>query len=208
MLIHVNKNNIDKLSVFMDEYFHQRYIVFIERLKWSIESKNYKEIDEYDTHNTEYLIYMHPEYGVCGGIRFNPTTKPYMLSHTFSYLIEKETKIPRTKKIWESSRFFLNMPSDKSEFLKKATKELFLGMIRFGFKKKLDSIITVTDLRIERILRASGWHLNRLSNPQRCKKDQNLISVAGTLEISNFFYNNIIEKSNIKNFNIFSIKSI
>ncbi|MDP3532580.1 MAG: acyl-homoserine-lactone synthase [Alphaproteobacteria bacterium] len=206
MLIHVNKNNIDKLSVFMDEYFHQRYLVFIERLQWSIASENFKEIDEYDTKNTEYLIYIHPKHGVCGGLRFNPTNKPYMLSNVFSYLVDNIENLPKSKNVWEASRFFLNVSSDKNEFIKKATKEIFLGALELGFKKKLNALIIVADLRIERIIRASGWHFNRLSGPKNCKDDPNLTSIAGTLEISKFFYKNIIEKSKIEGFNTFYSK--
>ena len=206
MIVYVNKKNYKYLSKIMDFYFNQRHKVFVERLKWSVKSENFREIDEYDTNSTEYLIYIHPIYGVCGGVRLNPTMKPYMLSNTFSYLFEDNTLIPRKKEIWESSRFFLNMPPDNEQLIKHATKELFLAMLEFGLKKKLSFIITVTDLRIERILKHSGWFLNRLSMPLKCKDDPHLTSIAGQLEISEYWYNNI--KKNIPyNPNvIFSVK--
>ena len=58
---------------------------------------------------------------------------------------------------------------------------LLLGMIEFGLSRRLTDIVTVTDARMERILRRAGWPLRRLGNP--CNLG-NTLAVAGYLEIS------------------------
>jgi len=54
-------------------------------------------------------------------------------------------------------------------------------MIEFGLSRRLTDIVTVTDARMERILRRAGWPLRRLGNP--CDLG-NTLAVAGYLEIS------------------------
>lgn len=54
-------------------------------------------------------------------------------------------------------------------------------MIEFGLSRRLTDIVTVTDARMERILRRAGWPLRRLGSPRRLG---NALAVAGCLEIS------------------------
>jgi acyl homoserine lactone synthase len=54
-------------------------------------------------------------------------------------------------------------------------------MIEFGLSRRLTDIVTVTDARMERILRRAGWPLRRLGNPHNLG---NTLAVAGYLEIS------------------------
>jgi N-acyl-L-homoserine lactone synthetase len=44
-----------------------------------------------------------------------------------------------------------------------APYELFAGMIEFGLSRQLTDIVSVTDARMERILRRAGWPLRRMS---------------------------------------------
>ncbi|MDE2167569.1 MAG: hypothetical protein KGJ66_14685 [Alphaproteobacteria bacterium] len=46
-----------------------------------------------------------------------------------------------------------------------ATFELFAGMIEFGLSRRLTDIVTVTDARMEPILRRTGWPLRRIADP-------------------------------------------
>lgn len=65
--------------------------------------------------------------------------------------------------------------------LAQATYELFAGMIEFGLAKDLTRIVTVTDTRMERILRLATWPLSRIGEPKCVGKTE---AVAGFLEIS------------------------
>src|SRR5216683_1278657 len=59
--------------------------------------------------------------------------------------------------------------------------ELFAGMIEFGLSQQLSDIVTVTDARMERILRRAGWPLRRIGEP---RKLGSTLAVAGYLDVS------------------------
>lgn len=106
-----------------------------------------------------------------------------MLRDTFPILLDGEPA-PRSERIWESSRFALDVPSDApkaSGGLAAATYELFAGMIEFGLSIELTEIVTVTDARLERILRRAGWPLRRIG---KARPLGNTTAVAGYLEVS------------------------
>jgi acyl homoserine lactone synthase len=54
-------------------------------------------------------------------------------------------------------------------------------VIEFGLSRRLTDIVTVTDARMERVLRRAGWILRRMGEPCRLG---NTLAVAGYLEIS------------------------
>jgi N-acyl-L-homoserine lactone synthetase len=55
-------------------------------------------------------------------------------------------------------------------------------MIEFGLSRHLTEIVTVTDARMERILRRAGWILQRIAEPRALGST---LAVAGYLEVSN-----------------------
>jgi acyl homoserine lactone synthase len=91
---------------------------------------------------------------------------------------------PISPAIWESSRFALDLPPDTPKAthgLATATYELFASMIEFGLSRQLTEIVTVTDARMERILRRAGWPLRRIGKPRPLGST---VAVAGYLEVS------------------------
>ena len=54
-------------------------------------------------------------------------------------------------------------------------------MIEWGQQRDLQAIATVTDLRMERILRRAGWRLDRLGTPRQIGTTK---AVAGLLPIT------------------------
>jgi acyl homoserine lactone synthase len=105
-----------------------------------------------------------------------------MLRNTFPVLLDG-APAPISPAIWESSRFALDLLPDtpKAHGLATATYELFAGMIEFGLSRQLSEIVTVTDARMERILRRAGWSLRRIGKPRALGST---LAVAGYLEVS------------------------
>ncbi|GAH40617.1 unnamed protein product, partial [marine sediment metagenome] len=62
-----------------------------------------------------------------------------------------------------------------------ATFLLFAAMIEWGQQNDLQAIATVTDLRMERILRRAGWRLDRLGEPRQIGATK---AVAGLLPVT------------------------
>ena len=106
-----------------------------------------------------------------------------MLADTFPVLLDGHAA-PKATRIWESSRFCVDTKSGAASAengLREATYLLFAAMIEWGQQRDLQAIATVTDLRMERILRRAGWHLDRLGEPRQIGATK---AVAGLLPIT------------------------
>lgn len=160
-----------------------RLRVFGQRLDWDVQISGDMEIDEFDALHPAYLIQRGSDGSIQGCVRMLPSTGPIMLRETFPILMDG-AQAPNSPHIWESSRFALDLPSDGAKTtrgLATATYELFAGMIEFGLSRQLTDIVTVTDARMERILRRATWPLRRIGKPHAIG---NTLAVAGYLETS------------------------
>jgi acyl homoserine lactone synthase len=160
-----------------------RLRVFGQRLDWDVQISGDMEIDEFDALHPAYLIQRASDNSIQGCVRMLPSTGPTMLRDTFPLLMDG-APVPASPTIWESSRFALDLRSGETKTtrgLATATYELFAGMIEFGLSRQLTDIVTVTDARMERILRRAGWPLLRIGKPHALG---NTLAVAGYLETS------------------------
>jgi len=175
----------DYYGDFVDEIteMHRlRYRVFKDRLDWDVEVCGGMEVDRFDALHPAYLIHRANDGRVQGCVRLLPSSGPTMLRDAFPVLLDGK-EAPSSTSVWESSRFALDIHHDapKVHGLATATYELFAGMIEFGLSRQLTDIVTVTDARMERILRRAGWPLRRLSEPRELGST---LAVAGYLEVS------------------------
>ncbi|MFB9266591.1 acyl-homoserine-lactone synthase [Bradyrhizobium erythrophlei] len=163
---------------------HQlRYRVFRVRMDWDVQRSGDMEIDDFDALHPAYLAQVSESGHVQGCVRLLPSLGPNMLRDTFPALLDGQPA-PASPVIWESSRFAVDVASDAEKGkhgIARATYELFAGMIEFGVSRRLTDIVTVTDIRMERILRRVGWHLRRIGDP---RKIGNTFAVAGYLAVS------------------------
>ena len=163
---------------------HQlRHRVFKKRLDWDVHISGDMEIDDFDALHPAYLTQVADDGRIQGSVRLLPSVGPTMLRDTFPALLAGQTA-PSSPSIWECSRFAVDVPTDapKGEHgIARATYELLAGVIEFGLSRRLTDIVTVTDARMERVLRRAGWILRRMGEPCRLG---NTLAVAGYLEIS------------------------
>lgn len=160
-----------------------RYRIFKERLGWDVEVSGDMEVDEFDACHPVYLLQKGDDGRLQGCVRLLPTTGSTMLRDTFPALLGGEAA-PASDAIWESSRFGLDLAASYSESpagVARATYELFAGVLEFGLSRCLTDIVTVTDGRMERILRRARWPLRRLGEPGAIG---GTLAIAGYLEIS------------------------
>lgn len=170
---------LDELS----EMHRLRYRIFKQRLEWEVQAAGDMEIDEFDALTPSYLLQRSADGVVTGCVRLLPTTGPTMLSEIFRPLLEG-VDAPASPLVWESSRFGLEPDHAgplASQGIAKATYELFAGMIEFGMSRGLSDIVTVTDVRMERVLRRASWPLRRLGQPKAFGRS---LAVAGYLSVS------------------------
>ncbi|MFH0299943.1 acyl-homoserine-lactone synthase [Bradyrhizobium sp. 31Argb] len=150
------------------EMFRLRRRVFKDRLGWTVSVSGDFEIDIYDTLDPTYLLAISEQGTVLGCVRLLPTTGPNMLSDTFAVLLGCKDA-PRSEHVLESSRFCVDTeraPQIGHAGVNRATFALFAAMLETMRARGARSIVTVTDTRMERILRRAGWPLERLAPPQ------------------------------------------
>jgi N-acyl-L-homoserine lactone synthetase len=167
----------------LTEMYRLRRRVFKDRLDWAVSVSDDLELDVYDALNPSYLLVMSGEGNLVGGVRLLPTTGPTMLVDTFPALLGGQVA-PHSEKILESSRFCVDtrLASELAENgLNRATFILFAAMIEGARAVHAESIVTVTDMRMERILRRAGWPLERIAPPQRLGQT---MALAGYLHAS------------------------
>ncbi|NGO52984.1 acyl-homoserine-lactone synthase [Allomesorhizobium camelthorni] len=167
----------------LHEMHRLRYRVFKERLDWDVRTNGGCEIDSFDALKPHYLILRGSDGRVDGCLRLLSSTGPTMLRDTFPVLLEGKTA-PAEPGVWESSRFALDLPPSAPKVvggIAVGTYQLFAGMIEFGLSRCLGRIVTVTDLRMESILRRAGWPLARIGEPHTIGTTR---AVAGYLDAS------------------------
>ena len=167
----------------LNAYFRIRKSILIDQKGWNLKSENGLETDQFDHDQAHYLLLVSKDQGqIYGGVRLIPTTAPNLTMDIFPHLIAVDKGFSGCDRIWESSRFVIDTSALKLEkgFIKEATITLFIGMIEYGLHNNLQSILTMTEIRLERILRMCQWPLQRLGEVE---KVGNTFAVAGLLEI-------------------------
>jgi acyl homoserine lactone synthase len=160
-----------------------RYRVFKERLGWDVETSGDLEIDEFDSLGPAYLLLRAADGRLLGCVRFLPSSGPTMLGEAFPALLPNGP-IAGADDVWESSRFALDLHQDAgqgAQGIAAPTYELLAGMVEFGLARSLSKILTVTDVRMERILQRANWPLERLGPARQIGKT---MAVAGYLPVS------------------------
>lgn len=181
MLCLISPDRFQEFSQELDDMHRLRHRVFKQRLEWDVTSHDEMERDEYDGFNPTYLLARGNDGAITGCIRLLPTQGPNMLRDTFPQLLDGK-EAPEGERTWECSRFALDINhGNHGRAISKSTAMLFAGMLEFGLSRGLTDIVVVTDLRIERILKRSGWTMERLGTPQTVG---NTTAIAGRLRIN------------------------
>ena len=155
---------------------HQlRRTVFSERLGWSVTVVNGLELDQFDLPEAHYLVHYAPDGRVNACTRLLPTTGPYLLADVFSDLVDGEP--PRAPDIWESTRFC----ADQATAPANIAAILMAGMLEFGLSAGLRAYVSVSDIRMEPIMRRAGWNPVRLGGTSATGTDT---AAAEWLEVS------------------------
>ena len=157
--------------------------VFKDRLDWDVVVSGDMEIDSYDAEDAAYLLVVADGREVVGHVRLLPTLGPNMLADTFPFLVD-DSEAPRGAAIVESSRFCIDtsrVTDVTGNGTRRATMLLFASILEWCLAHGQHTLATVTDTRMERILRRSGWPMQRLGAPRRIGSTD---AVAGLLPIT------------------------
>lgn len=154
--------------------------VFSDRLGWDVNVDAGHESDEFDALRPTYILAISSSGRLAGAARLLPALGPTMVADVFPSLLP-DGRLNAHSTMVESSRFCIDtsLVEGRGEGLAhEATLSMFAGIIEWCLVNNFTEIVTVTDLRFERILAQVGWPLQRLASPQKIGVT---MAVAGTL---------------------------
>ncbi|SFB59972.1 acyl homoserine lactone synthase [Rhizobium sp. NFR07] len=143
--------------------------VFSGRLGWSVTVADGIEADAFDCFSPTYILAVLDTGVLAGCARLLPATGPTMLETVFSQLLPP-TGLPAHQGMVESSRFCVDTSitaSEPGQTFSEATLTLLAAILEWCLYHHYTQIVTVTDLRFERILSRVGWRFDRLAAPCR-----------------------------------------
>ncbi|URK86327.1 GNAT family N-acetyltransferase (plasmid) [Rhizobium sp. RCAM05350] len=161
-------------------HYQLRARVFADRLGWEVDVAAGCESDGFDALRPTYVLAITETGQLAGCARLLPTLGPTMAADVFPSLLP-DGQLNGHAAMIESSRFCVDTALAEGRgdgSIHEATLTMFAGIIEWCFMNGYTEIVTVTDLRSERILARVGWPLQRLGEP---KKIGVTMAVAGTL---------------------------
>ena len=161
----------------LDEMYCLRARIFSDKLGWDVQVEDGREIDVFDSlPGTAYLLYRAEDGSLKGCARLLTTTGPNMLRDVFPVLLDGAPP-PRAPRMWESTRFAVEDDDVSNAGLSRGTRELLIGMTEVAQAYGLERVISVCDIRVERVLKQAGLRTDRIGKPVRIG---NVVAVAGS----------------------------
>jgi N-acyl-L-homoserine lactone synthetase len=161
----VTKANAYKHSRLLSSFYRLRYEVFVERLGWELDCAEGDERDQFDDEDATYLLLPNRQGETVAGARLIAMDRPGLLNSVFPFLVAGE--MPCAPDIWEVTRLVVDHKKDRLEGCGNVCGELLTGLLEFGVLAELSHLVSVSDVRIERILRRAGWTTKRLGAVHR-----------------------------------------
>lgn len=168
-----------------------RFRMFKERMGWvKGDAISRMEFDQYDTEHAVYLVKIDPQDNqVSACSRLIKTTYPYLLADTFRHFIDGEPI--RREDCYETSRFVADLDKKQPANI---TGELIAAMIEFGTYIGMRNYVSLSDIRIEKILLRSGWDPQPLGS---VGATANEASIAFKYTVSSEMLENVRRKSGV-----------
>lgn len=165
-MIHiVTRENAAEYTELLEEMYRWRHRIYVEQRGWkAIARSDGREIDQFDTDNTVYLLALDDAGNFTGSVRFNPTHQPTLFSEIFPHLISRG-EVPRSSSVWEMMRLFV-VPNKRQESGRSPVlEELYAGMMEWAIAEKVESIIVLAEVFwLPRCLKM-GWVVDPLGLP-------------------------------------------
>jgi N-acyl-L-homoserine lactone synthetase len=119
--------------------------------------------NKFDTDEAVYILYIDDQYPLCAGLRLLPTTGKHLSNTLCSSLSAKNLKrihLHRSPKVWECSRFFIDLPRAIPDFEQRyddISQILLNALEDYVSLEKIDYIISFFPTETHQALCRSGW---------------------------------------------------
>jgi acyl-homoserine lactone synthase len=162
MIYVIDSRNRDGFPAQIEEMFRIRHDIYVGRRGWSaLKRPDGRDIDQFDTDRTVYLLGLDEEARVTAGLRLNPTTGPHLIRDIFPHTVTNEP-IPVGEHIYEFTRWFVVKERVSSGKKSRVAGELLVGMLEYGKQIGLTHISLCCDAFFWKTMRDTRWDVRRL----------------------------------------------
>jgi N-acyl-L-homoserine lactone synthetase len=144
----------------LEQVFSFRKTLFVDTLKWSLETHDQFEVDQFDSPKAAYGV-LFRDNGLVGSFRAIRTDGPYLADQVFPELALTKP-YPKTPRCFEISRFGV-LPQSHA---KEDAAVLYALMFHFALLRRARSLVAVTDLFHERYLARRCIRSRRFGPPK------------------------------------------
>lgn len=169
----------------MEDVGRYRHKVFVSHLGWPLQSSDDIESDEFDGSDAVYVSSRDKHGQVNGVARLLPTTAPYLLKKVFPSLWGG-SELPHSAEVWELSRFAAVDFDDCTSLANQATARhaasLFRHVVQVAKERGARTLLTVSPVGMERLLRANGFRSMRAGSPARAGNAELIVALIIVLD--------------------------
>ena len=166
MLYVIDADNRDRYTDLVEQSYRVRHRVFVEQKGWSeLRREDNREIDQFDTDDAIYLVFINDEGGVIGGSRLLPSTKQHLLSDVFPHLATMYP-IPRGPDVFEWSRIYVDHSNCPTSLRTTILTKIMCGVQQYCLDHSIAQLTGVAEQRSLPLLMKCKWHPMPLGLPQ------------------------------------------
>ncbi|ACX95803.1 acyl-homoserine-lactone synthase [Halothiobacillus neapolitanus] len=152
-----------------EDLSYYRNDVFVRLLGWDLDTPYGVELDQFDRPDTVYVVAKNDEGRINGCARLLPTTSPYLLGEVFPELLNGLCP-PSSPDVWELSRFAaVDVSAEPTSARGQLSSPIAITLLRSSLQTAATlgakSVITVSPIGIERLLRHAGFQAHRAGPP-------------------------------------------
>lgn len=168
----------------LTEMHLQRKHLFIDRMRWQMESAGGLEIDSFDGEEAIYLVETggpasngrEAANSVLQSARLLRTDRPHLLSDVFPQLCANG--VPRSPNIWEATRFCPAPETPKGEARRQLLFRMIGGILETGLLFGIQQITFVASAALKPLATRAGWDVEALGPEVRIGRERLTAMVA------------------------------
>jgi len=165
-VIHViDRRNRHAFEVQLEDMYRLRHRIYAGRRGWkALQRADGRDVDQFDTEDTIYLLDLTPDGSVTSGLRLNPTTKPHLINTLFPHAVTFDS-IPVSDHIHEITRYFVVPERLPRDGRRRAGGALITAMLEYGLMIGLTHISLLCDAFFMSTMLEMRWKVRVLGLP-------------------------------------------
>lgn len=171
MLCHaVTESNRGRYARQLEQMHRQRHDLFVDRLGWSeLRRKDGRDIDQYDTEHTVYLLVLNEDEDVVASGRYNPSWAPNQFDDESELRKLYASRTPPVgPHVWEGSRLVGGLPEKYGKEHATATLAvLHAAGVEFGLRRGVTHFNSIFEPKATSILTWLGCETEPLGLPTK-----------------------------------------